>query len=76
MANLSEQDIESALSKYRLSLINKKNNDNAANITTVVNAINDTYNCIDCGDSTTIYENTKIINDLEIIGGLQLNDGN
>ena len=73
---LSQDEISAAMEKYRLSLMNMGLRGNSADIRTVATAVNSLTNMIDCGDSTTVYENIKIIDDIELIGDFKLNDGN
>ena len=73
---LSQDEISAAMEKYKLSLMNMGLRDNSADIRTVATAVNSLTNMIDCGDSTTVYDNIKIIDDIELIGDFKLNDGN
>ena len=73
---LSQDEISAAMEKYKLSLMNMGLRGNSSDIKTVAEAVNSLTNMIDCGDSTTVYENIKIIDDIELIGDFKLNDGN
>ena len=64
---LSQDEINAAMEKYKLSLMNIGLRGNSADIRTVTTAVNSLKNMIDCGDSTTVYENIKIIDDIELI---------
>jgi hypothetical protein len=65
MANkLSQDEINAAMEKYRLSLMNIALRDNSSDIRTVSTAVNSLANTIDCGDSATVYENIEIIDDI------------